>query len=521
MSNIFNELQELLGTGASGGSSQGNSVSLSLDGKTLAVGGPNDSSGVGATWIFTRTGLTWTQQGSKLVGTGAVGASLQGSRVSLSDDGNTLAVGGPGDNGDQGATWIFTRTAGIWTQQGAKLVGTVAIGNARQGASVSLSSDGDTLAMGGQDDNGDQGATWIFTRTLGTWTQQGAKLVGTGAIGTARQGQSVSLSSDGDTLSVGGNRDNANQGATWIFTRTLGTWTQQGPKLVGIGAIGAARQGQSVSLSSDGDTLAVGGISDNSDAGATWVFTRTLGTWTQQGPKLVGTGAVGAAAQGRSVSLSSNGNTLAVGGPNDDSIAVGATWIFTRSGSNWMQEGLKLVGSGAIGTTFQGAGVSLSDDGNWLAVGGPSNNSEEGATWVFRRATIPCLYSRTLVKTRVGEKKISKIRKDDEVLNVRGEWVKVVSNMRFGATSQYYKIEKGSMGENVPVHTVYIRGEHPVLVGEKAVMAKTLGKRVRIQKDNVWSLCTKDSEFVNMCGLWVSTISENEKNDIKCKYDLY
>jgi hypothetical protein len=230
---------------------------------------------------------------------------------------------------------------------------------------------------------------------------------------------------------------------------------------------------------------------------------------------------VGAAAQGRSVSLSSNGNTLAVGGPNDDSIAVGATWIFTRSGSNWMQEGLKLVGSGAIGTTFQGAGVSLSDDGNWLAVGGPSNNSEEGATWVFRRATIPCLYSRTLVKTRVGEKKISKIRKDDEVLNVRGEWVKVVSNMRFGATSQYYKIEKGSMGENVPVHTVYIRGEHPVLVGEKAVMAKTLGKRVRIQKDNVWSLCTKDSEFVNMCGLWVSTISENEKNDIKCKYDLY
>jgi hypothetical protein len=520
MSNIFNELQEVLGTGTSGSAQQGNSVSLSLDGKTLAVGGPNDSSLTGATWIFTRTGLTWTQQGPKLVGTGAVGASLQGFRVSLSDDGNTLAVGGPGDNGSIGATWIFTRSGTVWTQQGAKLVGTVAIGAAGQGLAVSLSSDGDTLAVGGPDDNALIGATWIFTRSGTVWTQQGAKLIGTGVIGTALQGSGVSLSSDGNTLAVGGIRDNSNAGATWIFTRSGTVWTQQGPKLVGIGATGPARQGQSVSLSSDGDTLAVGGIRDNSNAGATWIFTRSGTVWTQQGPKLVGTPATGAAGQGRSVSLSSDGNTLAVGGP-DDSSDVGATWIFTRSGSNWMQEGLKLVGSGAIGPAFQGASVSLSDDGNWLAVGGPSNNSEEGATWVFRRVPIPCLYSRTLVKTRVGEKKISEIRSGDEVLNVRGEWVKVVSNMRFGATSKYYKIEKGSMGENVPVHGVYIRGEHPVLVGEKVVMAKTLGKRVGIQKDNVWSLCTKDREFVNMCGLWVSTISQIEKNEMKGKYDLY
>jgi hypothetical protein len=53
-------------------------VSLSADGNTLAVGGTGDNSGIGATWIFIRTNGTWTQQGNKLVGTGYSGAANQG-----------------------------------------------------------------------------------------------------------------------------------------------------------------------------------------------------------------------------------------------------------------------------------------------------------------------------------------------------------------------------------------------------------------------------------------------------------
>ena len=70
----------------------------------------------------------------------------------------------------------------------------------------------------------------------------------------------------------------------------------------------------SVSLSADGNTAIVGGLSDNGGAGAAWVYTRSGGVWTQQGNKLVGTGAIGAAQQGISVSLSSDGNTAIVGG---------------------------------------------------------------------------------------------------------------------------------------------------------------------------------------------------------------
>jgi len=162
------------------GAWQGFSVSLSGDGNTAIVGGPADGfTGAGAAWVFTRSGGAWTQQGDKLVGTGAViGGAGQGWSVSLSDDGNTALVGGPVDNGSTGAVWVFTRSGGVWTQQGDKLVGTGSIGFAFQGVSVSLSGDGNTALLGGNNDNGAAGAAWVFTRTGGVWSQQGAKLVG-------------------------------------------------------------------------------------------------------------------------------------------------------------------------------------------------------------------------------------------------------------------------------------------------------------------------------------------------------
>ena len=251
---------------------QGYSVALSADGNTAIVGGPGDNSNAGAAWVFTRSGGVWTQQGSKLVGTGAVGTADQGCSVALSADGNTAIVGGPGDNSDAGAAWVFTRSGGVWTQQGSKLVGTGAVGNADQGISVALSADGNTAIVGGPGDNSNAGAAWVFTRSGGVWTQQGSKLVGTGAVGAAHQGYSVALSADGNTAIVGGPGDNSNAGAAWVFTRSGGVWTQQGSKLVGTGAVGTAEQGYSVALSADGNTAIVGGPGDNSNTGAAWVF---------------------------------------------------------------------------------------------------------------------------------------------------------------------------------------------------------------------------------------------------------
>ena len=90
-------------------------MALSGDGNTVLVGGWRDNIGAGAVWVYTRSGGVWTQQGSKLAGTGAVGTAEQGNSVALSADGNTAIVGGSGDNGGAGATWVYTRSGGVWT----------------------------------------------------------------------------------------------------------------------------------------------------------------------------------------------------------------------------------------------------------------------------------------------------------------------------------------------------------------------------------------------------------------------
>ena len=131
------------------------------------------------------------------------------------------------DNSLTGAAWVFTRSGGVWTQQGNKLVGTVAVGAAVQGCSVALSADGNTAIVGGPWDDpvgrlSRAGAVWAFTRSGGLWTQQGNKLVGTGAVGGASQGDSVALSADGNTAIVGGSKENEGSGAAWVFTRSDG-----------------------------------------------------------------------------------------------------------------------------------------------------------------------------------------------------------------------------------------------------------------------------------------------------------
>jgi FG-GAP-like repeat len=106
-------------------------------------------------------------------------------------------------------------------QQGSKLVGNDAMGWSYQGQSVALSADGDTAIVGGLRDE-PNGAAWVFTRSNGVWTQLGSKLVGTGAVGYAGQGSSVALSADGrSTAIIGGYVDNVDVGAAWVFTAPL------------------------------------------------------------------------------------------------------------------------------------------------------------------------------------------------------------------------------------------------------------------------------------------------------------
>jgi len=379
--------QKFFGTGAVGNADQGNAVAISGDGNTAIVGGYQDNNHMGAVWIFTRSGGVWTQQGQKLVGTGAIGTTVyQGISVAISSDGNTVIFGGSGDNGGVGAVWIFTRSGGVWTQQGSKLVGSGYVGGSAQGCSVSIPADGSTAVEGGDNDGIFYGSIWVFTKTGGVWSQQGPKLYGSGASGDPSQGLSVSVSGDGNTIIDGGYADNNSTGAVWVFTRSGGVWTQQGQKLVGVGSVYAS-QGYSVSVSADGNTFVEGGPSDNGSEGCIFIFTRSAGVWTQQGPVLVGSGAIGNNGnnvfQGTSVAISLDGNTVVEGGYGDGNY-MGAAWCFVRSGGVWTQVGAKLVGTGTIGAAvYQAFTVAISSDGSTVIEGGEGENTNVGAAWVF------------------------------------------------------------------------------------------------------------------------------------------
>ncbi|HTS00017.1 MAG TPA: hypothetical protein VML00_09720, partial [Bacteroidota bacterium] len=294
---------KLVGPGALGIAYQGSSIAVSGDGSTAILGGPGDSSGGGSAWVFVRSGTSWVQQGRKLQAEGAanglIGPRL-GTSVAISYDGNTAIVGAPGDDGGRGGAWVFTRASGAWSQQGGKLLGTLAVDGfigARQGQSVALSWDGNRALLGAPFDSLGTGAAWIFTRTGETWSQEGPKIRATTASGEALQGWAVAVSGDGATALIGGIYDFNNAGAAWVFVRSGSTWTQQGFKLYGLDATGGANQGWSVALSNDGNTAIMGGPGDGAGAGAAWVFQRGNGIWSQQGSKIVGGGSSGAAGQ--------------------------------------------------------------------------------------------------------------------------------------------------------------------------------------------------------------------------------
>ncbi len=384
---------KLVGAGAIGAAEQGQAVAISADGNTAIVGGDQDSTGRGAAWIFTRTGNIWSPLGYKLVGAGASGLASQGHAVAISADGNTALVGGYGDSSGLGALWVFTRSGAVWTQQGGKLTGAGATGAAGLGYSVSLSADGNTALAAGPYDNGDIGATWVFTRSGTTWSQQGNKLTGTGAIGAAYQGWGVSISANGTTAIVGGPGDNGFTGAAWIFTRSGNTWAQQGGKLVGSGLAGVSFQGQAVSLSADGNTAVVGAPFDNNGLGAIWAYTRSGTAWAQQGGKLTATGSTTNENFGWSASLSADGNTALIGAVGDNS--GGAAMIFTRSGAAWQQAD-KITGTGVSnkdGGSGEGGSVMISANGNTAIIGAPYDAADIGSALIFTYSPPPAITS--------------------------------------------------------------------------------------------------------------------------------
>jgi hypothetical protein len=120
----------------------GSSVALSADGSTALVGAPGDQDGVGAVQTFFKDATSWVN-GPNVAPSTLSGVKLLGASVSIADDGATALAGGPGTDGGSGAAWLFTRSGLSWTQRAR--FGDPDAKNAGFGMSVALSGDASTV----------------------------------------------------------------------------------------------------------------------------------------------------------------------------------------------------------------------------------------------------------------------------------------------------------------------------------------------------------------------------------------
>ena len=388
----------------------GTAVDLAADGLRVGAGAPGGPLAFVAAYDFEEGAVVTeiTQLGQDLVGELLGGA--YGYRVSLSAGGTRLAIGVPldGDGGETpGAVRVYDYDSdanaggGAWTQAGAEIVGEDPF--ELFGVSVSLSADGSRLAVGAGDGGSNRaGRTRVYDYDVGgatgegTWIRVGSDI--DGEAGGDQSGASISLSGDGTRLAIGAfsnddGGDDAGHVRVYAYDASAdvgaGAWAQLGADIDGEAA--GDYSGWSVSLSADGSTLAVGARfndGNGSDAGHTRVYAYDVGMdmWRQVGSDIDGEREEDGA--GNSVSLSANGERVAIGaagnldggGENAGQVRVYELDMGTGDGSEtWVQ-----VGGDIDGTTeddLLGWSVSLSGDGARLAVGAPINDGS-GAGYV-------------------------------------------------------------------------------------------------------------------------------------------
>jgi len=278
---------------------------------------------------------------------------------------------------------------GTWSQKGSFILGDSAGDNF--GISLSLDSDGDTVAIGAWKDTGtglDAGHVRIFEYSSGTWSLLGTALEGEAA--SDYFGSAVSISDAGTRVAVGAPYNDVagagvDAGHVQVWEVSGGSWTQMGVSIDGENA--GEQSGFSLALSGDGTTVAIGSPyrdgASSTDTGNVRVFTWNSGAglWARKGT-LDLEGEADQDRLGYAVAINTAGTIVAAGARQNDGTGVDAghvrTYQWNTGTSEWDQWGSDINGE-AAGDYF-GSAVSLSSAGTTLAVGAPRNSVGLSAT---------------------------------------------------------------------------------------------------------------------------------------------
>lgn len=356
--------------GAGSGFQLGRSLSLRNDGTIVAAGailfGTPGVPSRGHVQVFENINGTWTQIGDDLLGINT--NDMAGSSVSLNGDGNIVAMGArfttAGAPGNSGYVQVFENNAGVWSQIGSTIYGE-AQGDSAGGDSISLNDAGNILAIGAISNDGvngpDSGHVRVFENINGEWIQIGQDIDGEASMDEF--GISVSLNDSGTILAIGGYFNSGITGTfsghTRVFEYDGSAWIQLGSDIDGEAANDFS--GGAVSINAAGTVLAIGaalndGTEDGVSYGHTRIFEYTNGDWVQVGGDIDGEAANDGS--GRSVALSANGSTIAIGarsnsgnGNNAGHVRIYHNPILSTNDIDFAQR-IKLYPNPSYGTSY-------------------------------------------------------------------------------------------------------------------------------------------------------------------------
>ena len=374
-------------------SADGNTLAVSAQGESSGISGdPLDNSqyAAGAAYVFHRAGATWVQD-AYLKSPAPAGFQALGNSLALSGDGSTVAVGAQAEGGT-GAVHLFERASG-WSKRTTVLASDGQPGD--MFGDVSLSRTGSVLVVGAYGRTGATGAAYVFRRSGATWIEEAilqAKL----PAPSAYTGDYVVISGDGNTIMLAGGRDDrvaADAGAVDMFEYRDGSWVLES-SITASNAQAGDLFGLTVAMSDDARVLAIGADGVSGFSGAVYMVVRDGSGWREEAIVTAPKADPGDEFSW-ALALSGDGNVLGVGARSERSAAsgfdgdasdnslnnAGAAYVFDRA-SGWEPREYIKDPVSMEGANWGGA-VALSGDGRLMLVGAYSADNGAGRAFVF------------------------------------------------------------------------------------------------------------------------------------------
>lgn len=309
--------------------------SVAISGETIIIGASSKSftgaPAAGAVYIFERENGVWVEKQRLDPRDKATNDSFG---ISVAISGTTAMIGAhrkvtAGDN--SGAVYVFKRIDGIWFQTQRLLTSDLAVDDLL-GLPIAVS--GNWAIFGTPNKAGvviRSGAAYVFESVSAgvtdVWIER-QKLVLDDAAHSDYFGISVCMQGDRAVIgAIGRANDNGTEGAAYVYQRENGVWTQK-QKLTAIDDNVVLRFGNAVALS--GPALVVGAtgtFANGIQAGAAYIFEKENDTWVQK-QKLQPHNIEANDSFGTSAAISGDAAIVGATGEDTGGSNAGAAYIF-------------------------------------------------------------------------------------------------------------------------------------------------------------------------------------------------